>query len=158
MPRLFRAGTRVDLPPPPDDFCAQERKPGCVRALRCHKLSRRGRTQGELGTCEPSDRWTRVEAERSELRRKPSDHRCEGQEGPPGLARSRPRTQPRSAGPKSPAWQGLQRKVGTRDQALRGLTPSLVVRTPPFPVSRALGQTPSPPGALTGSPAEKWEP
>lgn len=77
---------------------------------------------------------------------------------PRGLARSRPRTQPRSAGPESPARQGLQRKVGTRDQALRGLTPALVVRIPTLPCWQGTWANSFISPALTGSSALKWEP
>lgn len=133
-------------PLPPDDFCAHERKLGCDRALGWCKLSRKDRAEGnwasayravggrELEQSGPSSQGSRrVIAVRTR--------------GSPGLARSRPRTQPRGAGPKSPACQGLRRRVGTRDQALPARADSLPGRQDPrpCPVGRALGQTPSPP-------------
>lgn len=115
-------------PVPPDNFCAQERKLGCVWPGSWYKLSRKDRTEGNWAPA------NRAVGGRELAQRGPSSGGSRRviavrTRGSPGLARSRPRTQPRSAPPGSPACQGLQRKVGTRDQGLRGLTPSLVVRT-----------------------------
>lgn len=137
MPRLLRAGTctRAGLSP---GFLltTSARRSGnwvvCGRALGWYKLSRKDRTEGNwapanraVGGRELEQRGPSSEGSRRVI--------AVRTRGSPGLARSRPRTQPRSARPGSPACQGLQRKVGTRDQALRGLTPSLVVRTPALP-------------------------
>lgn len=77
----YRRGSISRLPP--DNFCAQERKLGCVwpGSWLVQALAKR-QNRGELGACEPSCRWTRVGAERSEFRRKPSGHRCEDKRVP----------------------------------------------------------------------------
>ncbi|KAF6094702.1 hypothetical protein HJG60_011812 [Phyllostomus discolor] len=151
MPRLFRAGRSPPLPPPRDDHCARERKLGCARALPWKQLTRNDRTEAvaapairPVGGLESEQRGPSSEGSRQASAVKAR--------GLPGPGASQPQDSP--VRPRPPG--AAERKVIFGDPALRGLTPSLLVRTP-CSVGWPLGQNSFAPRALA-SPAEKWEP